>query len=71
VNIFAISGTLYFDRDAFWCRVPWDAIFGLADQNGNNMVWMEDAPAPRPDLRVIKGGAIVSKPAIGVLRLVE
>lgn len=39
-----ITGTLSFNRSPFFCRVPWDAIFGLVGDDALGVVWDEDLP---------------------------
>lgn len=39
-----ISGTLSFSRSPFTCTIPWEAVFGLADDQGRGMVWPESLP---------------------------
>ena len=39
-----VFATLSFNRSAFSCRVPWDAVFALVGDDGNGMVWPEWLP---------------------------
>ena len=59
----AISGTLSFNRRPFWCRIPWNAVFAIVDEERKGVRWPEDghtssqvgaAPAPkRSHLRAV------------------
>src|SRR6476646_7711672 len=40
-----IHATLSFNRVPFSTFVPWDAIYLIADFDGNGAVWQEDIPA--------------------------
>lgn len=39
-----VFATLSFNRSAFSCRVPWDAIFALVGDDGKGMVWPNSLP---------------------------
>jgi len=39
-----VTGTLSFNRSPFFCRIPWDAIFGLVGDDALGVVWDEDLP---------------------------
>jgi stringent starvation protein B len=39
-----VCGTLSFQREGHFCRVPWDAIFAVVGEDGRGMVWPEDLP---------------------------
>jgi len=41
----AISCTLSFNRRPEFCRIPWDAIYGLVGEDGRGMIWPESVPA--------------------------
>jgi hypothetical protein len=40
----AICCTLSFNRSPFFCRVPWEAVFGLVGEDGRGRIWPEDVP---------------------------
>lgn len=40
-----IFGTLSFNRSAFTCFCPWDAVFALVGDEGRGQVWPESMPA--------------------------
>ncbi len=40
-----LHGTLSFNRAAFTCSVPWDAVFALVGDDGKGMVWPASMPA--------------------------
>ena len=40
----AICCTLSFNRSAFFCRLPWPAVFGLVGDDGRARIWPEDVP---------------------------
>lgn len=40
-----VSGTLSFNRSPFRCTIPWDAVFGISDDQGRGMVWPDSVPA--------------------------
>lgn len=67
-----ICGTLSFNGSKHFCRVPWLSVFAIADTKGLGRMWTGVLPEnpTRAKLRYIKGGALLSKPAIGVLKLV-
>jgi stringent starvation protein B len=44
VDADGVSGTLSFNRSPFRCVIPWDAIFGISDEQGRGMVWPESVP---------------------------
>ncbi len=74
----AIEGVLSFGGTDMWCHVPWSTVFRLTNDAGHGQIWPEDVPTSlgsekksRGHLTYVKGGAILSKPAIGVLRLVK
>ncbi len=56
-----ISCTLSFNRQPFWCFLPWAAIYALVGEDGRGMVWPESAPAElavqsnRPSLKAVPG----------------
>ncbi len=39
-----VSCTLSFNRVAFWCLLPWGAIYALVGPDGRGMLWPEDVP---------------------------
>src|SRR5689334_7382652 len=39
-----VFGTLSFNRTAFTCSVPWDAIFAVVGDDGRGMVWPGSMP---------------------------
>lgn len=39
-----VYGTLSFNRQAFTCSVPWDAVFAVVGDDGKGMVWPESMP---------------------------
>jgi hypothetical protein len=39
-----VSGTLSFNRTAFTCSLPWDAVFALVGDDGRGMVWPNSMP---------------------------
>ena len=40
----AMTCTLSFNRAAFWCRLPWSAVYALVGEDGRGMVWPDDVP---------------------------
>jgi stringent starvation protein B len=40
----ALSCTLSFSRQPFFCFVPWKAVFALVNEEGRGMVWPDDVP---------------------------
>jgi stringent starvation protein B len=40
----ALSCTLSFNRQPFFCYVPWQAVFALVNEEGRGMVWPDDVP---------------------------
>lgn len=40
----ALSCTLSFNRRPEFCRIPWDAIYGLVGDDGRGMIWPESIP---------------------------
>ena len=40
----AICCTLSFNRNPFFCRVPWPSVFGLVGEDGRGRIWPEDVP---------------------------
>lgn len=40
-----ISCTLSFNRSPFWCRIPWDAVWALVNEQQRGMVWPDDIPS--------------------------
>ncbi len=40
----ALTCTLSFNRAAFWCRLPWSAVYALVGEDGRGMVWPDDVP---------------------------
>lgn len=70
VDADGVFGTLSFNRSPYTCQVPWDAVFGLVDEEARGFVWNEDLPEEiaaeigdataspkKPALRSIDGGA--------------
>jgi stringent starvation protein B len=39
-----VSCTLSFNRQAFFCVVPWASVFAMAGDDGSGMVWPNDVP---------------------------
>lgn len=54
-----ISCTLSFNRQPFWCHLPWPAVYALVGEDGRGMIWPESVPAElatepkRPTLRAV------------------
>jgi stringent starvation protein B len=40
----ALSCTLSFNRQPFFCFIPWRAVFALVNEEGRGMVWPDDVP---------------------------
>jgi stringent starvation protein B len=40
-----VSCTLSFNRKAFWCKLPWTAVFALVGEDMKGMVWPDEVPA--------------------------
>lgn len=40
----ALSCTLSFNRRAEFCRIPWEAIYGLVGEDGRGMIWPDSIP---------------------------
>jgi hypothetical protein len=45
VDDVGVYGTLSFNRTAFTCVVPWDAVFAVVGDDGRGMVWPGSMPA--------------------------
>jgi stringent starvation protein B len=41
----AMTCTLSFSRQPFYCVVPWPAVFAMVGDDGRGMVWPDDVPA--------------------------
>jgi len=39
-----ISCTLSFNRQPFWCKIPWTAVYALIGEDGRGGVWPDDVP---------------------------
>ena len=39
-----ITAYLKFNGDYFKCVIPWDSIWGLTAEDGNQVIWAEDLP---------------------------
>jgi stringent starvation protein B len=55
-----LSCTLSFNRNPFFCVVPWASVFAMVGDDGRGMVWPDDVPAEvarQAQVRVIDGGA--------------
>lgn len=39
-----VTCTLSFNRAAFFCRMPWSAVYALIGEEGQGMVWPDDVP---------------------------
>jgi hypothetical protein len=44
VDDFGVFGTLSFNRTAFTCAVPWEAVFAVVGDDGRGMVWPGSMP---------------------------
>ena len=62
-----VYATLSFNRSAFSCRMPWEAVFALVGDDGKGMVWPESFPVEIAHEVDRESGR---KPPLG-LRLVE
>jgi stringent starvation protein B len=40
-----ISCTLSFNRSPEFCKIPWDAIYGLVGDDGRGMIWPDSVPS--------------------------
>jgi stringent starvation protein B len=40
-----VSCTLSFNRNPFWCRLPWTAIYALVGDDKRGMIWPDEVPA--------------------------
>ena len=61
-----LSCTLSFDRQPFFCVVPWGSVFAMVGDDGRGMVWPEDVPAEvarHAQIRIVEGGAEKEPPA--------
>jgi hypothetical protein len=63
----ALSCTLSFNRRPEFCRIPWDAVYGLIVDDGRGMIWPDSIPPEVTNARDSAGKE--SKPARGHLRL--
>jgi|GEM_PF-345012 len=63
----ALSCTLSFNRRPEFCRIPWDAIYGLVGDDGRGMIWPESIPPEVASARDARSKE--SKPPRGHLRL--
>ncbi len=43
-DLVGIACTLSFNREPYYCRLPWTAIFALIGEDQRGMVWAEDVP---------------------------
>ena len=59
----AISCTLSFNRRPEFCRIPWQAIYGLVGEDGRGMIWPESVP---PEVASAAGGRATKKPHLRV-----
>lgn len=64
----AISGTLSFNREPYWCTIPWSSVYAIMQADGDEQqIWASDAPPEvrkkkqdakpehkRPHLRLVK-----------------
>ncbi len=55
----SISCTLSFNRRPEFCRIPWEAIYGLVGEDGRGMIWPESVP---PEVASAAGGRANKKP---------
>lgn len=44
-DLVGVACTLSFNREPYYCRLPWTAIFALIGEDQRGMVWAEDVPA--------------------------
>ena len=66
-----LSCTLSFERQPFFCVVPWGSVFAMVGDDGRGMVWPEDVPAEvarHAQIRIVEGGAEKEPPAAAVQR---
>jgi stringent starvation protein B len=40
-----VTCTLSFNRNPFWCRLPWTAIYALVGDDKRGMIWPDEVPA--------------------------
>lgn len=43
-DLVGVACTLSFNREPYYCRLPWTAIFALIGEDQRGMVWAEDVP---------------------------
>jgi hypothetical protein len=78
INSIGIGGTLTFGGMQFYCLMPWEAIFGLNDEEGVGLVWPESTPTevltngfkPKQTLKVHTNDNPTLSPPRGRLKLV-
>ena len=68
VDDWGVRATLSFRRTPYTCRVPWKAIFAIADFDGAGALFAEDMP---PEMAAVAGATITEKPAAGARPLEE
>lgn len=66
----AIAGTLSFARRPFWCWIPWEAVFAIADSERRGAAWAEDAPPEVKAAAQQKAAAAAPNPKRSHLRAV-
>lgn len=44
-DLVGVACTLSFNREPYYCRLPWTAIFALIGEDQRGMVWPEDVPS--------------------------
>ena len=59
----SISCTLSFNRRAEFCRIPWEAIYGLVGEDGRGMIWPESVP---PEVASAASGRSSKRPPLQV-----
>jgi len=57
-----VSCTLSFNRQAFWCVLPWSAVYALVGEDGRGMIWPNDVP-PEVSLQMQKAAPPPKAPA--------
>jgi stringent starvation protein B len=64
-----LSCTLSFNRDPFFCVVPWASVFAMVGDDGRGMVWPDDVPAEvarQAHVRAVEAPAPKETPKVAV-----
>lgn len=62
-DLVGVACTLSFNREPYYCRLPWTAIFALIGEDQRGMVWAEDVPFEVHAQYGVKAPAPAAEPA--------